>query len=197
MNPGDPTMTDGLEIDHEKGNVDRGEGKILIIDDDIAFASRLAIAMEARELKASVASSVNDAINHISRHSVAYVTVDLRVGADSGLRVLQFIQDQKINARAIVLTGYGSIATAVTAVKLGAVDYLIKVCTADEVYLALTQMPGHETELANNLTSPSLAKWEYIKSVYEMSDRNISKAARHLNLNRRTLQRMLSRHAVH
>jgi len=95
----------------------------------------------------------------------------------------------------VVLTGYGNIATAVTAVKLGAVDYLAKPADADDVVAALTRAPDEKAGPPDNPMSADRVRWEHIQRVYEMCDRNVSETARRLNMHRRTLQRILAKRA--
>ncbi len=113
----------------------------------------------------------------------------------NGLDVVAAIRDKRADARAIILTGYGNIATAVTAVKLGAVDYLSKPADADDVYAALTRTGGDHATPPENPMSADRVRWEHIQRVYEMCDRNVSETARRLNMHRRTLQRILAKRA--
>ena len=116
-------------------------------------------------------------------------------GDGNGLDVVAALQSKRPGARAIVLTGYGNIATAVTAVKLGAVDYLAKPADADEVAAALLAVGGAKSELPQNPMSADRVRWEHIQRIYEMCDRNVSETARRLNMHRRTLQRILAKRA--
>ena len=108
---------------------------------------------------------------------------------------IEVIRTKRDDSNMIVLTGYGNIATAVTAVKLGAVDYLSKPADADEVFAALTRREGDKAELPENPMSADRVRWEHIQRVYEMCDRNVSETARRLNMHRRTLQRILAKRA--
>ena len=112
------------------------------------------------------------------------------VGRDQGA-----IQGRRDDSRAIILTGYGNIATAVTAVKLGAIDYLSKPVDAGDVYAALTRQPGEKAPPPENPMSADRMRWEHIQRVYESCDRNVSETARRLNMHRRTLQRILAKRA--
>ena len=120
---------------------------------------------------------------------------DLRLGDGSGLDVIAAIRQRRDDTRIIMLTGYGNIATAVNAVKLGAVDYLAKPADADDIFSALTQKPGEKAELPENPMSADRVRWEHIQRVYEMCERNVSETARRLNMHRRTLQRILAKRA--
>jgi two-component system response regulator RegA len=172
--------------------------RLLIVEDDEVFGARLRLAMEARGLETTVANTVRDGMNTllIMPMSFAFAIVDLRVSDDSGLRFLAFVRNHHINLRTIILTGYGTIATAVAAVKLGAEDYLVKPCTADEIYAIFMATPGTKKEMPCDMLSPDATRWEHIKSVYETTGYNISRSARELNVDRRTLQRLLRRQMV-
>jgi two-component system response regulator RegA len=125
----------------------------------------------------------------------AYAVVDMRLGDGNGLDVVAAIRDKRADARTVILTGYGNIATAVTAVKLGAVDYLSKPADADDVFAALTRTGDDRVAPPENPMSADRVRWEHIQRVYEMCDRNVSETARRLNMHRRTLQRILAKRA--
>jgi two-component system, response regulator RegA len=120
--------------------------------------------------------------------------IDMRLGDGNGLDVVSAIREKRDDSRMIILTGYGNIATAVTAVKLGAVDYLAKPADADDIYAALTR-GGARPAPPENPMSADRVRWEHIQRVYEMCDRNVSETARRLNMHRRTLQRILAKRA--
>ncbi|MBA4796864.1 MAG: ActR/PrrA/RegA family redox response regulator transcription factor [Rhizobiales bacterium] len=168
---------------------------MLIVDDDAPFLRRLARAMESRGFAVELAGSVAEGIAKAKEAAPAYAVVDLRLGDGTGLDVIEAIRERRSDTRIIVLTGYGNIATAVTAVKLGALDYLAKPADADDVYLALTQRPGEKAEIPENPMSADRIRWEHIQRVYESCDRNVSETARRLNMHRRTLQRILAKRA--
>ena len=168
---------------------------LLIAEDDKAFMERLARAMEARGFTVTVCETVADALSHISKTPPAFAVVDLRLGDGNGLDIVSALNRQRPDARAIVLTGYGNIATAVTAVKLGAVDYLAKPADADDVVAALLAVGGAKTEPPQNPMSADRVRWEHIQRVYELCSRNVSETARRLNMHRRTLQRILAKRA--
>ncbi|MDR6755952.1 two-component system response regulator RegA [Mycoplana sp. BE70] len=168
---------------------------LLIVDDDAPFLRRLARAMEARGFSVDVAESVAEGIAKAKGAPPKYAVVDLRLGDGSGLDVIAAIRQRRDDTRIIMLTGYGNIATAVNAVKLGAVDYLAKPADADDIFSALTQKPGEKAELPENPMSADRVRWEHIQRVYEMCDRNVSETARRLNMHRRTLQRILAKRA--
>ncbi|WP_337267708.1 ActR/PrrA/RegA family redox response regulator transcription factor [Oryzifoliimicrobium ureilyticus] len=171
------------------------DATLLIVDDDGPFLRRLARAMESRGFAVETAESVAEGVTKAVNHPPKFAVVDLRLGDGNGLDVIDAIRQRRDDTRMIVLTGYGNIATAVTAVKLGAVDYLAKPADADEIYAALTQRPGEKAELPENPMSADRVRWEHIQRVYEMCERNVSETARRLNMHRRTLQRILAKRA--
>ena len=168
---------------------------LLIVEDDKPFLDRLARAMETRGFSVTACDSVSDGLAHIDRAAPAFAVVDLRLGDGNGLDVVSALKKQRPDARAIVLTGYGNIATAVTAVKMGAFDYLSKPADADDVVAALLATGAEKTELPQNPMSADRVRWEHIQRIYEMCDRNVSETARRLNMHRRTLQRILAKRA--
>jgi two-component system response regulator RegA len=168
---------------------------LIIVEDDKAFLERLARAMEARGFIVRTSDTVADSLAQIARAAPAFAVVDLRLGDGNGLDVVSALKRQRPDARAIVLTGYGNIATAVTAVKLGAVDYLAKPADADDVVNALLATGSAKTEPPQNPMSADRVRWEHIQRIYEMCNRNVSETARRLNMHRRTLQRILAKRA--
>jgi two-component system response regulator RegA len=119
----------------------------------------------------------------------------MRLGDGNGLDVISALKKRRPEARGIVLTGYGNIVTAVTAVKLGAVDYLSKPADADEVAAALLATAEGKPEPPENPMSADRVRWEHIQRIYELCGRNVSETARRLNMHRRTLQRILAKRA--
>ena len=170
-------------------------GRLLIVDDDAAFGQRLARAMEKRGFVTEVAESAAEAAQHVDRNPPDFAVIDMRLGDGNGLEVVERLRKRKPDAKAVILTGYGNIATAVTAVKIGAVDYLAKPADADDVYFALTRKPDDRPTPPENPMSADRVRWEHIQRVYEMCDRNVSETARRLNMHRRTLQRILAKRA--
>ena len=168
---------------------------LLIVEDDKAFLERLARAMEARGFVVATSETVADGIARINRAAPAFAVVDLRLGDGNGLDVVEALKSKRPDARVIVLTGYGNIATAVTAVKLGAVDYLAKPADADDVANALLATGAGKVEPPQNPMSADRVRWEHIQRIYEMCNRNVSETARRLNMHRRTLQRILAKRA--
>ncbi|MBI1621827.1 ActR/PrrA/RegA family redox response regulator transcription factor [Aquamicrobium zhengzhouense] len=168
---------------------------LLIVEDDKPFLTRLARAMEGRGFLVDTAESVEEAISKVKSAPPAYAVVDMRLGDGNGLDVVATLREKREDARAVILTGYGNIATAVTAVKLGAIDYLSKPADADDVYAALTSSGAEKVAPPENPMSADRVRWEHIQRVYEMCDRNVSETARRLNMHRRTLQRILAKRA--
>ncbi len=171
------------------------DASLLIVEDDKPFLTRLARAMEGRGFIVETAESVEEAVAKARAKPPAYAVVDMRLADGNGLDVVAAIREKRQDARAIILTGYGNIATAVTAVKLGAVDYLSKPADADEIFAALTRSAGERAAPPENPMSADRVRWEHIQRVYEMCERNVSETARRLNMHRRTLQRILAKRA--
>ena len=172
-----------------------GDASLLIVDDDKPFLQRLARAMETRGFAVDTAESVDEAVAKARNNAPAYAVVDMRLGDGNGLDVVAAIREKRADSRTVILTGYGNIATAVTAVKLGAIDYLSKPADADDIYAALTRTVGERAALPENPMSADRVRWEHIQRVYEMCERNVSETARRLNMHRRTLQRILAKRA--
>ena len=172
-----------------------GERSLLIVEDDQSFSQRLAKALEQRGFIVTTADSVADGLLQVEKAAPAYAVVDMRLGDGNGLDVVAAIREKRDDARTVILTGYGNIATAVTAVKLGAVDYLSKPADADDIFAALTRTAGERAAPPENPMSADRVRWEHIQRVYEMCDRNVSETARRLNMHRRTLQRILAKRA--
>ena len=177
------------------GEVETLDKSLLVVDDDRLFCERLARAMSSRGFTARTALSVAEAIAAIETAPPAFAVIDLRLNDGSGLDVMRALKARRADARGVILTGYGAIATAVTAVKLGAFDYLAKPANADDVVQAL---------MAGRLDSPhdhdppmsaDRMRWEHIQRIFEACNRNISETARQLNMHRRTLQRRLAKRA--
>jgi len=179
------------------GGEERQEGdkSLLIVDDDTPMRMRLARAMERRGFVVSSAGSVAEARETVARHAAAYAVIDLRLEDGSGLEVVNALRARRPEARIVVLTGYGNFATAVAAVKAGAVDYLSKPADADMVEAALLATGPNLPPPPEQPMSAERVRWEHIQRVFEQCDRNVSETARRLNMHRRTLQRILSKRA--
>jgi len=173
-----------------------GDGQtVLIVDDDQVFAERLGRAMALRGFVASLAFSVAEALEKIAAEPPAYAVIDLKLGDGAGLEAMRALKQRRPDARAIVLTGYGAIASAVAAVKLGAFDYLSKPANADEIVAALMSRKVDAFEPPEAPMSADRVRWEHIQRVYESCERNVSETARQLKMHRRTLQRILAKRA--
>jgi two-component system, response regulator RegA len=168
---------------------------LLIVDDDKSFATRLSRAMETRGFTVYMAENVQDGLTAIRSHTPAFAVVDMRLDDGNGLDVVAQLKALRPDARVVVLTGYGNIATAVTAVKLGALDYLAKPADADDILAALLAPTNQKALPPENPMSADRVRWEHIQRVYELCDRNVSETARRLNMHRRTLQRILAKRA--
>jgi two-component system response regulator RegA len=171
------------------------ERTLLIVDDDAPLCQRLARAMERRGFVVSTADGVTAGVAVATAHPPAFAVVDLRLGDGSGLDVVSALREARPGARIVVLTGYGNIATAVAAVKAGALDYLPKPADADAVERALLAGEGETPEPPEDPMSADRVRWEHIQRIFELCDRNVSETARRLKMHRRTLQRILSKHA--
>jgi len=172
-----------------------GDRSLLIVEDDKSFLQRLARAMETRGFEVTTAESVADGLLEVQKAAPAFAVVDMRLADGNGLDVISALKQRRPDARGIILTGYGNIATAVNAVKLGAVDYLSKPADADDVVAALLAHDGHKAEPPENPMSADRVRWEHIQRIYELCGRNVSETARRLNMHRRTLQRILAKRA--
>ena len=165
---------------------------LLVVEDDQSFLNRLSRALTSRGFDVQTADNVDDGIAIIRRSPPAFAVVDMRLNGGNGLEVLEVLSEARPGARSVVLTGYGNLATAVTAVKLGAIDYLAKPADADDVVASL-MATGDKAEPPENPMSADRVRWEHIQRVYELCNRNVSETARRLNMHRRTLQRILAK----
>ncbi|SIO49609.1 response regulator receiver protein [Rhodovulum sp. ES.010] len=166
---------------------------LLIVDDDEPFLRRLARAMEKRGFQTETADSVAAGKAIATARPPAYAVVDLRLEDGNGLDVVEVLREKRPEAKIVVLTGYGAIATAVAAVKIGATDYLSKPADANDVTSALLADGEALPPPPENPMSADRVRWEHIQRVYEQCDRNVSETARRLNMHRRTLQRILAK----
>ena len=169
------------------------DASLLIVDDDEPFLKRLARAMEKRGFQVETADSVAAGTAIATARPPAYAVVDLRLEDGNGLSVVETLRERRPDSRVVVLTGYGAIATAVAAVKIGAVDYLSKPADANDVTAALLAAEEELPPPPENPMSADRVRWEHIQRVYELCDRNVSETARRLNMHRRTLQRILAK----
>ncbi|MGB0659415.1 MAG: ActR/PrrA/RegA family redox response regulator transcription factor [Mangrovicoccus sp.] len=173
---------------------DIGEDKtLLLVDDDEPFLRRLARAMEKRGFEPEAAGSVAAGKAIATARPPAFAVVDLRLEDGNGLDVVEVLREKRPDCRVVVLTGYGAIATAVAAVKIGATDYLSKPADANDITSALLAPVDELPPPPENPMSADRVRWEHIQRVYELCDRNVSETARRLNMHRRTLQRILAK----
>lgn len=167
---------------------------LLLVDDDEVFLKRLARAMERRGFEVETAPTVAAGKAIAKARPPAYAVIDLRLDDGNGLDVVEALREAREDARIVVLTGYGAIATAVAAVKIGATDYLSKPADANDILRALLAQSAEDLpDLPENPMSADRVKWEHIQRVYEQCDRNVSETARRLSMHRRTLQRILAK----
>jgi two-component system response regulator RegA len=172
-----------------------GEKTLMILDDDAPFRTRLARALEGRGFEVNALGSVAEASEVVSKNPPKYAVLDLRLEDGSGLSVVEALARTRPDCRVVMLTGYGAIATAVAAVKAGAIDYLAKPADPEDIVKALLAPPDATPEPPDNPMSADRIRWEHIQRVYELCGHNVSETARRLNMHRRTLQRILAKRA--
>ena len=176
----------------EKNNV-----RLLLVDDDLTYCSVLKSALEKRGFSISVAHNVKDGLALAEQLEPEFAVIDLRIGHESGLELVQKLISLDDNTQVVMLTGFASIATAVEAIKLGAKHYLTKPANADETMHALQKNSGDSSVVINeNPLSVKRLEWEHLQKVLMEHGGNISAAARALNMHRRTLQRKLDKRPV-
>lgn len=168
---------------------------LLILDDDAPLRTRLRRAMETRGFTVMDAGNVSDGIDLVRKAAPAYAILDMKLDDGTGLSLVPELRKKRSDCRIIMLTGFGNIATAVAAVKAGALDYLPKPADPDQIVAALVQTDGDLPPPPQDPMSADRVRWEHIQRVYEQCGRNVSETARRLRMHRRTLQRILSKHA--
>jgi two-component system response regulator RegA len=170
---------------------------LLIVDDDEVFCEVLADALCNRGYSVTMANDTDSAIRKAAECEPEYAVIDLRIGQDSGLKMVETLHTLDENTRIVMLTGYASVATAVEAIKLGAVHYLTKPADADEILAALHKDEGDAgIPVSGNPLTVKRLEWEHLQKVLNECDGNISAAARRLRMHRRTLQRKLAKRPV-
>lgn len=171
--------------------------RLLIVDDDEPFRLRLARAMERRGFHVETAGSIAEGAAVAQRLRPTHAVLDLRLSDGSGLDIVGVLREARPECRIVMLTAYGNIATAVAAVKAGALDYLSKPADADAVEAALRADPSQASlpPPPENPMPADRVRWEHIQRVFEQCGRNVSETARRLKMHRRTLQRILAKHA--
>ena len=169
------------------------EKTLIIIDDDIPFRNRLAYSMEKKGFVVESCSSATEAKKCLKEKFFSHAIVDMRLDEGSGLEIIQYILKISPKTQSLLLTGYGNIATAVAAIKAGAIDYLAKPVDAEDVETALLADPSQKAHPPEDPMSADRVKWEHIHRIFELCNRNVSETARRLKMHRRTLQRILSK----
>lgn len=167
--------------------------KLLLVDDDNAFRQRLAVTLERRNFQVISATSISEARTYATRENLRYAIVDMRLEDGNGLDFVKYLNRVQPDIKVVILTGYGNLATAVAAIKTGAVDYLAKPADPDDIIKALIAPPHQAPEPPAEPMSADRVRWEHIQRVYELCDRNVSETARRLKMHRRTLQRILAK----
>ena len=168
---------------------------LLVLDDDAPLRTRLGRALEQRGFEIVLVGSVAEALAAVKSSPPAYAVLDMRLEDGTGLKVVEAVREARPDAKVVMLTGYGNIATAVAAVKSGAIDYLSKPADADDVARALLARKDEAPAPPENPMSADRVRWEHIQRVYELCGHNVSETARRLNMHRRTLQRILAKRA--
>jgi two-component system response regulator RegA len=171
------------------------EQSLLLVDDDGPLRRSMARALERRGFQVLAAEGLAEAKEHARRHRPAFAVLDMRLDEGSGLDLVQTLRSLRPDVRIVIVTGYGNIATAVAAIKAGAVDYLAKPVDADDVANALLRTGQGLPPPPDNPMSADRVRWEHIQRVFEQCNRNVSETARRLNMHRRTLQRILNKRA--
>jgi two-component system response regulator RegA len=168
---------------------------LLIVDDDAPLRGRLARVMERRGFTVYDAEGVEAANRIIDQQRLSHAVLDMKLEDGNGLEIVSSLHEKQPQCRIVMLTGFGNIATAVAAVKAGAVDYLPKPADPDAIAATLLQQGDSIPPPPEDPMSADRVRWEHIQRVYEQCGRNVSETARRLKLHRRTLQRILAKHA--
>jgi two-component system response regulator RegA len=165
------------------------------VEDDAPLRQRLAQALAIRGFEVATANSAGEGLSQVMRHAPAFAVVDLRLGDGNGLDIVAALKQRRPDVRAVIVTAYGNVASAVSAVKVGAVDYLAKPVDADDVVAVLLAHEGNKAEPPKHPMSANRVRWEHIQHVYTLCDGNVSRTARQLQMHRRTLQRIIHKQA--
>ena len=168
---------------------------LIIIDDDLPFRERLSRSMEKKGFAVESFASFKDGLSRLKTNKFDYAIVDMRLEDGSGLELIKEIQKISPETKSLLLTGYGNIATAVAAIKSGAIDYLPKPAEIEQIYDALTNSKEILPPPPENPMTADRIRWEHIQRVFIQCNRNVSETARRLRMHRRTLQRILNKHA--
>lgn len=190
-------MVNMLESDSHNAIADEGKahGTLLLADDDNSFRQRLTLTLGRRGFTVHAAGSAAEARQLMQEIRPDFAVLDLRLGDGNGLDLVADLRQLHPDTKAVILTGYGNLATAVAAVKEGAIDYLAKPVDPDDLVRALLAPDGERPEPPEEPMSADRVRWEHILRVYELCDRNVSETARRLKMHRRTLQRILAKHS--
>ena len=172
-----------------------GGRSLLLVDDDAPLRRSLTRALERRGFEVLAAEGLAEAEEHARRRRPEFAVLDMRLAEGSGLDLVHILRTLRPDVRIVIVTGYGNIATAVAAIKAGAVDYLAKPVDADDVVNALLRSGEGLPPPPDNPMSADRVRWEHIQRVFEQCNRNVSETARRLNMHRRTLQRILNKRA--
>ncbi len=168
---------------------------LMILDDDGPFRNRLGRALTNRGFEVTTVETILEASVVAKNNPPAFAVLDMRLEDGNGLDIVDALHESRPDCKMVMLTGYGNLATAVSAVKRGAVDYLAKPADADDVCKALLAPRGEAPMPPENPMSADRVRWEHIQRVYELCGKNVSETARRLNMHRRTLQRILAKRA--
>ena len=177
-------------------SVPETEGRpLLLVDDDAPFRQRLSVLLARKGFAVTSVGSLQEARVEAARLKPAHAVVDMRLEDGNGLDLVAELRAMSPDVRVVMLTGYGNLATAVAAVKAGAIDYLAKPADPEDIVRALSADGSSRPEAPPEPMSADRVRWEHIQRVYELCDRNVSETARRLNMHRRTLQRILAKRA--
>jgi two-component system, response regulator RegA len=193
MSTMDPDAAGGSTA--REGDVSLAPLSILIVDDDETLRSRLGRAFADRGLEVHTAGDYDEAVAQARAESTELALVDLKMPGRSGLELVKALKEIDPSTAIVVLTGYGSIATAVEAVRLGATNYLAKPADVDDILTAFARGDAASLPPEEGFVAPSLARaeWEHINRVLNDCEGNVSEAARRLKIHRRSLQRKLQK----
>ena len=169
--------------------------ELIIVDDDFPFRERLSHSMKKKGFNVENFSTSLETIERINVKKLDYAIVDMMLDDGSGLELIKKMKQKSPNTKSLLLTGYGNIATAVAAIKSGAIDYLPKPAEVDQIYDALTSSKDILPPPPENPMTADRIRWEHIQRVFIQCNRNVSETARRLRMHRRTLQRILNKHA--
>lgn len=167
--------------------------RLLLVDDDQNFRQRLELTLSRRGYEVFAAEGVMAARTLAGQAKPTHAVLDMKLEDGTGLELVSELRAQNPDIRIVMLTGYGNLATAVAAIKAGAVDYLAKPADPDDIVKALSVGIGDRPEPPEDPMSADRVRWEHIQRVYELCDRNVSETARRLKMHRRTLQRILAK----